>query len=171
MGILINFGWELCLSLLVCLRIELGLIEFVDILFMIVLIKFMNLNLFFFVWIIWFMYICGLILFCMMFIYDFFLGFDFLVFLCLIFYVCARVFLMKRMSNLNSCVVDFNYVFSFFYFVKIDKLIFKILRWCGSDVAFINCQISFYYYFNSHINIYCVSTLLHLLHWIFLLSE
>ena len=40
------------------------------------------------------MYICGLILFCMMFIYDF-SGFDFLV------------FLMKRMSDLNACVVDF----------------------------------------------------------------
>ena len=71
------------------------------------------------------MYICGLILFCTIFIYDF-SGFDFLVFLCFIFWVCmiflglcSSVFLMKRVLDLNSCV--------FFFFVKIDKLIFKIL--------------------------------------------
>ena len=40
--------------------------------------------------------------------------------------LCSSVFLMKRMADLNSCILGSNFVFFIFYFVKIDKLIFKI---------------------------------------------
>ena len=72
-----------------------------------------------FFFLIWFMYICGLILFCTIFIYDF-PKFDLLVFLCLILWVrmifsglCSSVFLMKRLSDLNSCVFLFLILFFF----------------------------------------------------------
>ena len=47
-------------------------------------------------------------------LYDFFLG------------LCSSVFLMKRMADLNLCILGSNFVFFVFYFVKIDQLIFKI---------------------------------------------
>ena len=90
---------------------------------------------------------------CTIFIYDFF-GFDFLVFLCLIFWVCMIsflglcyfVFLMKRMANLNSCILGSNFFFHFF-FVKIDKLISKSKVDVDAYVSFFNHYFMLMWYF------------------------
>ena len=54
--------------------------------------------------------------------------------------LCYSVFFMKRMADLNSCILGSNFGFFFFifYFVKIDKLIFKIQSWCGCLRVFFN---------------------------------
>ena len=98
-------------------------------------------------WIIWFMYIYknGLILF-VQYSFMIFLG---LIFLCSYVWfsgfvwfflgLCYSIFFMKRMADLNSCILGSNFIFFFiFYFVKIDKLIFKIKSWCGCLRVFFN---------------------------------
>ena len=112
-GILFKFGWELCLYYWYGWEIELSLFDFVGILFMYIcgLIFFLyNIHLWFF----WVRLSCVLV-FDFLGLYDFF-GF---VFLCVLDEEDVRYLIM--------CCWFLIIFFHFFYFVKIDKLIFKIL--------------------------------------------
>ena len=81
-----------------------------------------------------FMYICGLILICTIFIYDFFwvrlscvLVFDFLSLYDFFGFILLCILNEEDVRSLIMYCWFLILFFHFFYFVKIDKLIFKIL--------------------------------------------